>query len=267
MSAERPPRPAILVAADDPYVLGFPAYVALTLSADPPDAGLSVRGVSLYSTAGVLGIQLFHAGGAEPIHERSPSALFDREVDARIEIAPGESRRMICDLAELFPPGLAAGAYSATILYGELFARGESARFSFSLDEPSAAQRGALDAIRTELKRHGSWGEWAMMPLDPGEKAELPSRQDDPLRYARTVRYFLHGPEELREIDPALLSVLGGFYAPEAEALRAELYAARDPAAFKVQAELVRERYPALSYWMSRIERQHSRFGWARKNR
>jgi hypothetical protein len=79
------------------------------------------------------------------------------------------------------------------------------------------------------------------------------------------MRFLMYGPTELADVDPAMFDVLGGVYAPDAEALRAEVLAARgDRAALAKQLALARAATPGLGPWLASIESGTSFLGWMR---
>ncbi|MGK3968477.1 hypothetical protein WMF38_30390 [Sorangium sp. So ce118] len=94
-----------------------------------------------------------------------------------------------------------------------------------------------------------------------------PTDRGDPLRYPRLIKYLIHGPEGLDTMDPALLNVLDGVFAPEAYGLAAELLAARDPGAFAGYAQQVKAAYPGLAAWIDAIAAGQSEIAWARSHR
>jgi hypothetical protein len=78
--------------------------------------------------------------------------------------------------------------------------------------------------------------------------------------------YFGH--DRLPTIPLDRLDVLGGLFAPEREALRAELLAARDDtAAFERQVQKVKGDYPGLAAWMEAIVAGESEIAWTRGQR
>jgi hypothetical protein len=73
--------------------------------------------------------------------------------------------------------------------------------------------------------------------------------------YLRTLRWLLRGEDDLADIDPAVLDVLAGPYAAEADVLRAELARARgDVAAFDAIEERVLASHPGLAVRMGAVQ-------------
>lgn len=249
------------------YVLGYPVHVAITVCADRP--GVCLRRLpraSWAGGAGAIGVRLARAATGEVIVATEPSPVVLRELGTPVFLlAPGACRRMLIDVSSFLPARLEPGHYTLSVIYDAPPDRVESAPVPIELAAPDRAQRRELDRLAPELARVGSWGRWTLLPPEDHAPVGLHVEPADPLRFNRIVRYLMHGPDALCDVDPAVLDVLDGVYAPEAHALRAELYAARgDRARFAEQAAIIRTRYPGLTFWIERIEAGQSELGFVR---
>ncbi|WP_437672336.1 hypothetical protein [Sorangium sp. So ce131] len=265
-----PPGPALVgVDVEPEYVLGFPMYVGITIGSAPP--GASLLRLPLPSPAalrGAIGLRLWRPGEAEPFFEEAPTAVVDPDLSApSFRLRAGEVRRLLVEVAELLPDDLSAGAVDGVLLYGAPPHIAESGRGRLSFREPTDAERASLAELRPEVEAAGSFGRWLRAPPPDPSRLAPPTDPGDPLRYPRLVKYLIHGPEELDAVDPALLGVLGGVFAPEAYGLAAELVAARDPGAFAGYAQQVKAAYPGLTAWMDAIAAGQSDLAWARGHR
>ncbi|WP_063816003.1 hypothetical protein [Sorangium cellulosum] len=265
-----PPGPALVgIDVEPEYVLGFPVYVGMTIGSAPPSA--SLMRLPLPSPAalrGAVGLRLWRPGEAEPFFEEAPTAVVDPELSApSFRLRAGEIRRLLVEISELLPDDLSAGAVDGQLLYGAPPHIAESARGRLLFREPMDAERASLDELRTEVEAAGSFGRWLRRPPSDPSRLAPPTDRGDPLRYPRLIKYLIHGPEGLDTVDPALLNVLGGVFAPEAYGLAAELLAARDPGAFAGYAQQVKAAYPALAAWMDAIAAGQSEIAWARSHR
>ncbi|KYF64764.1 hypothetical protein BE11_48865 [Sorangium cellulosum] len=252
---------------DRRYVLGFPLHVAITMCADQP--GTCIRRLprpSWAGNAGAIGIHLARAGTGEVVVRTEPSPIVLPELGTPVFLLkPGACRRMLIDVSSYLPAGLAPGQYTLVIVYVGPPDRVESPPAPIELAAPGPEEQRELQRLAPELARAGSWGRWTSLPPDGGAPVADRVEPGDPLRFNWILRYLMYGPDSLCDVDPALLDVLDGVYAPEAHALRAELHAARgDAARFAEQAELIRTRYPGLAWWIDRIEAGQSELGFVR---
>ncbi|HEY8041587.1 MAG TPA: hypothetical protein VIF15_17390 [Polyangiaceae bacterium] len=261
-------------AHDAEYVAGFPVHVALTLHGDPfvelrriPRADWrgvrSAVGVKLVDPAAPPDQRLVRMVEAAPI-------IDDEIVYPRVDLPAAGQVRMLVDLSELLggaaaPP--AVGAFEATVTYaaGRSPAMRRGVDFPLVLRRPTSLEEHTLRAL-APLATDG-WGPWAEEKPPEAEGLLLTPHVDpaDPLRLLRVMRFLMYGPTELADVDPAMFDVLGGVYAPDAEALRAEVLAARgDRAALAKQLALARAATPGLGPWLASIESGTSFLGWMR---
>lgn len=252
---------------DRRYVLGFPLHVAITVCADRP--GTCIRRLpraSWAGNAGSIGVRLARADTGAVVVRTEPSPIVLRELGTPVFLLePGACRRMLIDVSSHLPAGLEPGAYALAIVYAAPPDRVESPPVPIELEAPGPEEQEELRRLAPELARVGSWGRWTSLAPEGGAPVSGRVEPGDPLRFNRILRALMYGPEPLCDVDPALLDVLDGVYAPEAHALRAELHAARgDAARFAEQAEIIRTRYPGLAWWIDRIEAGQSELGFVR---
>ncbi|WP_437650057.1 hypothetical protein [Sorangium sp. So ce362] len=255
---------------DRRYVLGFPLHVAITVCADRPGACIRrLPRASWAGSAGAIGVRLTRAGSGEEVVRTEPSPVVVRELGTPVFLlSPGACRRMLIDVSSHLPSGLEPGHYTLVIIYVGPPDRVESPPVPIELAAPDLEEQRELQRLAPEIARAGSWGRWTSLPPDGGAPVDTRVDPGDPLRFNRVLRYLMYGPESLCDVDPAVLDVLDGVYAPEAHALRAELHAARgDAARFVEQAERIRSTYPGLAWWIERIEAGQSEIGFVRECR
>ncbi|MGK3982127.1 hypothetical protein WME99_03780 [Sorangium sp. So ce136] len=249
------------------YVLGFPLHVAVTVCADRPGACIRrLPRASWAGNAGAIGVRLARADTGEEVVWFEPSGIVVRELGTPVFLlCPGACRRMLVDVSSYLPAGIEPGHHALAVVYAGPPGRVESPPVPIELAAPSAEQQRELQRLAPEIARAGSWGRWTSLPPEGGAPSAGRVERDDPLRFSRILRYLMYGPESLCDVDPALLDALDGVYEPEAHALHAELHAARgDTARLADQAELIRARYPGLSWWIDRIEAGQSELGFVR---
>ncbi|AUX22050.1 hypothetical protein SOCEGT47_025510 [Sorangium cellulosum] len=246
------------------YVLGYPVHVAITVCADPPGAYLRrLPWPSWAGNAGAIGVRLVRSDTREAVVQTEPSPVVLPELGTPMFVlAPGACRRMLIDVSSYLPAGLEPGSYELAIVYDAPPDRVESAPVPIELAAPGPEEQRELQRLAPELARAGSWGRWTSLLPEDRTPVEVRVEPGDPLRFNRIVRHLIHGPDALCDIDPDVLDVLDGVYAPEAHGLRAELYAARgDAARFAEQAAIIRAWYPGLAWWIERIEAGQSEYG------
>jgi hypothetical protein len=262
------------VAHDDEYVAGFPVHVALTLHGDPRAELPRLPRPDWRSLYGAVGLKLLDPAADEGrplVFSQEAAPLVDDELRLpQMTIPAGGVVRMLVDLSTILggvahPPR--AGAFHARITYaaspGPYLQR--EAGFALVVRAPSSLEEHVLEALAVDAKR--GWGAWAREPPPAADAAHLTSKiaADDPLRFLRVLRFLMFGPVELRDVELSMFDVLTGVYAPEAEALRAEVLAARgDRVALAAQLAKVRAATPGLEPWLASIEQNASYVPWMR---
>ena len=116
---------------------------------------------------------------------------------------------------------------------------------------PTSREQDVRAQVAAEVEAKGSWGQWTRLPPSPGSQLRPPWGPDDPLRLNWILKDLYFGHDRLPTVPLDRLDVLGGVFAAEREALRAELLAVRDDtAAFERQVQKVKRDYPGLAAWM-----------------
>jgi hypothetical protein len=225
------------------YVIGYPMHVAITVRMENPTARSAIaRDLTIFGGAG-LEITFVDARTGEE-HPLSPN---DAASGFNAYLVPGESRRMLVDLADFGTRDLHAGIYHVKLVYEGV----EADPFDVALAAPTPGQKAELDRLAPELYLAPSWGEWLVWP--PSKKTGPLGHYDrtDPLRFNRLLKYLIH----TRNVTLASVPALDGLYAPEALLLRADLaYSLGDKATLAELAKTLREQHPELRHRLEAIE-------------
>ena len=233
-------------AMHDAYVAGFPYHVALTAMyrvdglGQPGTAYLSsvteTPELTLFSPPDAIGIELSDAaaGVLASVPPLEPPA--DRESGTSFPLFPNVPRRMLIDLSP-YLGHVAPGRYLLRITYAADGYEVTTPPLPFVLRAPTEAE-----ALLPHPAEGQSWYDW--MLYGAGETS-IEIARSDPARFNRVVRAFFRG-------ESADLGVLDGLYAPEASAILLEMLAANgiDPTR---SIAAVRERHPALGWWLDKI--------------
>ena len=262
------------MAHDESYVAGFPIHVALTVHGDTRAILQRLPRPDWRSDYGSVGLRLLDPAADDEhriVFSRDAAPVIDEELQfPRVSLPANGVLRLLVDLSTLLggvarPP--APGAFHARVTYAaspSSYLQRE-AGFALVLRAPSGVEQHVLNALTKDAAR--GWGAWAKEP-PPREDAALLTPNiavDDPLRFLRVLRFLMFGPVELRDVDLSMFDVLGGVYAPEAEALRAEVLAARgDRVTLAAHLAKVRAATPGLEPWLASIEGNASYIPWMR---
>lgn len=248
------------------YVLGFPVHVALTIGLDPTSGVRSILAClpeeSIYGIAFVRASfeRLDDPGEAKILVEPPPRW---GEALERTSLRAGERRRMVFDLSDLGLSALRPGRYRVSLDYVGLPSRA----FEVSFRAPSEDERSVLARLSPDLARARTWGIWAKTRPVAGPAPTPHIARTDPLRYNRVLQYLFFASEPLSQVPAFLFGCLDGFYAPEAQLLRAELARSRDDASFAAEEGRLRADHPALLYLLERSIRHGSVYEWERRIR
>jgi hypothetical protein len=249
------------IAHDSEYVLGFPAFIAITLRCDDPRTTLMrLPAFDMFGTNGVIGLTLLPAGGKVPAVAIEPAAAMDPDLGASLfRLDPGETRRILIDLSPLLPDTLPPGAYTFALSYGYNRKVARSPFLPLRLRRPGPDEESVLARWGAEKRRAGSWGEWmATPPADPSAVAAA-SPGNEAFRFAACVRYAKFSRADAAGAARSLASVRG-LPLPEAHALAAEvLLVAGDGTGFDSAASAVGRAHPELA-WMLDAARQGKGF-------
>lgn len=248
------------------YVRGYPMHMALIITPLPAVGDELLPDVSLHYVVDVEAT-FTHANGAViTAGHRRARRLGRPPTGPFLEPVPGEPQRALFDAQLLdaldretgeLSDRLPLGSYTVEIRYMGL----PAPPFTMTLRDPTVAEKHALDQIETERTRDWQpgrrWPDWFMSGKSPSAPPTITKR--DPLRYLRVLRYLMRSPTPPQAVDPRLLDVLDGFYAPEAELLRADLAMGRgDRAEFDRRAAIIRSSYPGLAAELRGIEEHGS---------
>jgi hypothetical protein len=209
------------------------------------------------------GLELTKNGG-EVVLSFEPSALGSSSAEGpTFDLGFDETRRMLLDISG-FLQTVTPGTYTARVSYGTRTNRAKSDLFAITVRQPTQDERRVLDSLRQEGAGAGKWGEWTYRRRpDDAPWLFLPAK--DPLRYHVALNQLLFGPQELPEVDPAVLADPDPVTSAEAAAIHAELLASRGSAQeFERQQRSVRQRWPGLAWWMDRIAKGRSEIAYLR---
>lgn len=250
----------------DDFVLGFPFHVAITLRLEA-SAGVESLMASLAEES-VFGIRSTRASfqrldaAGEPPLSVGPLRMY-REKEGTMLLRAGERRRMLLDLSDLDVSSLRPGRYRISIEYEGLQTR----PFEAQLREPSSDERASLARLLPDLARARTWGIWSKTRPVAGGASTPHILRTDPLRYNRVLQYLFLASEPLSQIPVSLLACLDGFYAPEAQLLRAELALAGNDGTFDVEERRLRADHPELVHLLERSIEHGSLYEWERRIR
>ena len=249
----KPPRLLIQSVDQEPsYVLGFPVHIALEIDVDASGAEVRTTLLDFISTYGGLGAVLTDAAGSVVFEHRSRQGV-DLDEAPPLWIRSGHPQRMLVDVSEILPATLVAGDYQAQL--GILGSRPPvfSHLFPLSLRPPTEAECVMLNM--TQRGAGQTWGEWACTPPPDDFVWTTPTDPRDPLRFSATLREMLMGQRSLSSWARQDFAALDGVYAPEREALWAEvLHAQGNAGALRAQCSAVLKNWPGLSDWMAEIQ-------------
>jgi len=252
-AVSRPKLGRLGVEHPDEWALGLPAHAAVEVRGETSDASFRrLPLASLTTLNDAIGIELAKPSGETVLSVPARALEGSSQEGPTFNLGFGETCRMLVDLSGLLADAL-PGTYTARLSYGGRTRRTESAPFEIAIRLPTEDERLVLDALRAEGGGAGDWGSWTYRRR-PRDAPWLLLPPGHPLRYHLVLNELLFGPEELSEVDPAVLDEVDSVARPEAEATRAELLAARGAAAdFQRQAARVRQQWPGLAWWMDRI--------------
>src|SRR5262249_19273750 len=264
---EAPSRPKLaplVVEHEAEYLVGFPMYVAFALRAEKPNAGLTrLPVVTWHSSGDALGVRVKRGGAL--VKKDEPSAEgFREDWDKGLKVPVGGQTRILADIAQFFED-LPPGAYSVEVGYGTAKRQTWSKPFPIKLRAPEDAEAKDLVLFRPA---HGEmdWGRWTVEEPAAPNAVFPPRDKRDPLRWNKTLRYLLYGPDT-GTADIAVLDVLDGMWIPERDALRAEILAWREPSAAKRLADEVTAKHPGLWEDMNALAAGQGKVAFYRRRR
>lgn len=243
--------PQLTIATATDYVAGFPMVVVVSWANPTPDITFThLPTWSLISDKAALDF-LFQDEHGHKVTRSAPTEVRDRA--GGVPLTPGESRRMLYDVAPLVA-GLPPGRYRVHAI-----ARGKglvatTAETDFHLTAPSTADAHAAAQLLKPLHQH-SWTDFlvANFRTVPSLPLSTPARRALALHHALHRLTYDHTP--LEQLDLALLDEIPEWLAPEAGAFRYELLHVRhSPDAARLRALLV-SRTPGIAYLLDDVDR------------
>ena len=234
------------------YVIGFPMHVAITVRAHRDVSFNTLPFADFLNLYACIGAEITGPGGGEPVRY-APKPRLDPQSGRRgSKLAPSESRRMLADVSPYFD-GMAEGEYRVRFSYIETDGVYHAPAVTLHLRRPTAAESALLASAAADRPDFPTWGTWTI--TCPKTVYDGPVTADNPFRLNLLLRQMFCGRQSLDRFDPALLDVLTGLYAPEGQALQAELYQARGNTARyrEIRARILLDT-PGLGWWIQMID-------------
>jgi hypothetical protein len=234
------------------YVIGFPVHVAVTVRAHPGISFNMLQFADFLNLRSCIGAEIENLRGGEP-RRYTPKPFLDPQSGRRGgKLRPGESRRMLVDVSPYFV-GIAAGEYRVSFSYVETYGVHSALPVTLRFRQATAAESALLVAAAPDRVNFETWDRWTI--TCPESLYSGPIAPDNPLKLNLLLRRLFCGPEPLNRFDAAVLNVLTGLYAPEARALRAELYQARGDTEFyqQIRAQILVDT-PGLGWWIRMLD-------------
>lgn len=235
------------------YVIGFPAYVAITVKAKPEIHFKALRFADLTGLKSSIGVELKPEAGE--LIRSFPTAIVDEDLGLDPEtLDGGEIRRMLTDVSPLFGANPQPGVYDTRFFFVSSSGANPSRHVTIRLRKATAAEESAIKSLAPDKLKFPTWSQWSITCSDASiETQDLPS--EDPLFFALLLKQLFCGKGPLRAVSPETLDVATGLYEPEREALRAELLHLRgDDAGYKRIRVRTLERFPGLAWWFRMID-------------
>lgn len=233
------------------YVVGCPVHVALTMRARPNAALQNVHFPDFVDLREAVGLEMYRQGGSESVRYSPQASLPDPEELPGEALASGETRRMLVDISPLVGQAIPAGSYYVRLSLaaaGELYS---APPVTLRFRAPTTEEAVALASAAPNRAQAANWALWMTtctaqsMQLHP---ALLPGH---PLLFMVLLHRLFCAPDPPERVDPAMLDSLTGLYAPERDALKAELMQVQgSPASFERAREWVTANHPGLAWWM-----------------
>jgi hypothetical protein len=232
------------------YVIGFPVYVALTVRARPNGALNAVTFADMLDLRECVGLEMVRRGGGDTVsYVPAPHTGGDeRPQGERLE--PGETRRMLIDISPLIGRAITNGEYELRLSWlaaGEVY---EAAPVTLRFRQATSADTALLASAAADRGKFPTWGIWTRTCSEAPPQA-VNVIQGNPLAFNLLLRRLFCSPVPPDRIDLTALDTLGGLFAPERDALKAELYHARgDLVAAGQLTEQIARTSPGLTWWL-----------------
>jgi len=262
--------PAISVATEPRYLIGFPMLAEVTLHNDTRETVfLDLPDLGLLLPLDSVGLELRPEDGGEPL--TIPPSFHYTEMNLyRTKLEPGDSRTALLDLTD-FGAAFPTGRYRLRL---SLFQGAGDSRVSedvaVELAEPTSDE--AAEARRLRRLALGpdatDTGAWQPFLTDNWNAVELETRLGSDARDALALYLFLqralYGPEAVAGTDPAPLAKVPDIARGEAEALTYEILAARGEKQ-DARRRAVASRWPGLLHRLAEADRGEGWLAAARK--
>jgi hypothetical protein len=232
------------------YVIGYPVHVAITVRAKPNTA-FRLAFADITDLRECIGIEMI--GDSARIREM-PEPIPDPEASHQAwELGPGESHRMLADVSPLIGADIQEGEYRVRFTYLSPGIANPSIPVVMRFRRPARPEEEFKRIVAADRPAFPNWAMWSLAcgerPIDAAQV------KAGPLVFSLAVRHLLCGKGPLNTVDPAVLDVLGGLYAPERDALKAELYDARgDRANYERLRARIASDAPGLEWWVRIID-------------
>lgn len=247
----------LVIEAPAVVVLGAPIMVAVTVSNPRPERTYyALPPVEWFAVPPPVEFVLVELGaGPDAEAVELPVRLVDlHEGPPRgVTLRPGQSRRALVDLSELYPP-LRAGKWRLGARYhAKPLPPVEAGAVELEVVEPPVASAKALARLRSRHQgREPSWNEVLLAnfrEIEDEELVDLDPQSRDAIALHLWLHRAVYGPTPVEALDPGTVTGFGpGPLEGEAAVLSHEILAARgDPGAAALAGAIV-ARWPGLQW-------------------
>ena len=235
------------------YVVGFPTHVAITVRARPDAFLRRLLFADLLDLHECVGAVVADDRGQLRWRYR-PKPRVEPEIGEFGDgLAAGEERRMLTDVSPVLGD-LPEGNFRVAFAYVSPRTAYQAAPVDIRVRRPTAPEAAILASVASGRAQYPNWALWTQSQDEPVDTAEV--RRENPLRLNLLLRQLFFGPTPPPQVDPSMLDVLDGVYAPEREALKAELLEARgDAAGYRAVRSRILRDTPGLAWWMRMIDK------------
>ena len=236
------------------YVIGYPVYVVITLRSRSDTAFNRLVFADLLDLRGCIGAEITLPNGRMST-KHIPKVVIDPDYGlSGAPLGPGESRRMLSDVSPLFDVPMSEGEYRVRFLYASPDAIYAAPVVKMRFRKPTAAEASTLSKLAPDRTKSPNWGIWTTTrPNEPVYEGAL--QPNNPLVLNLLLRRLFYGRQPANKIDPSVLDPLGGIYAPEGKALKAEIYRARgDQQNYEQLKAQILTDTPGLLWWIRMLD-------------
>ena len=235
------------------YVIGYPMYVAIAVRAASGTAWNRLRFADFTGLHDAIGVEMIQEAGPGRVRQL-PAPVIEPEAGLfpqRLE--PGETRRMLADVSPLVGD-ISEGVWRVRFSYLTPKIAYRAAPVVMRFRKPSAGEEALKNSVAPDRGRFANWSLWSETCGETPVSADR-LHSAGPLTLPLLERYLFCGPEPLERIEPSVVDVLTGIYAPEQDALKAELFQARgDRDAYERLRQTILARTPGLAWWVRMLD-------------